>query len=203
MLPTLTLIPPPTPPKKPPPMRSLRPRLGLPKSTGRKLPNTAPPKPAATPSLRNTKRITLINLFPPSDMLDLMVGRRFIFLFAVLPLFLFSLFFTSNSFAQDSSWVVTNFQSQISIQKDGKIQIQETIAVDFKTTAKHGIFRLLPTEGIKFNFQSATQDGNKAVVQISSEAGQVSLRLGDPDVTLTGLHIYVLTYEVGKVITRF
>ena len=116
-----------------------------------------------------------------------------------LPLLLIS----SLAFAQDSSWVVTNFQSQITVQKDGKVQVQETIAVDFKTTTKHGIFRLLPTEGIKFNFQSATQDGNKAVVQISSDSGQVSLRVGDPDITLTGPHIYVLTYEVGKIITRF
>jgi len=106
-------------------------------------------------------------------------------------------------FAQSEEWVVTNFHSEISIPQDGKVRVVETIAVDFKTTPKHGIFRTIPTEGIRFSLKEVTADGSKAQVEVTSSSGEVTLRIGDPDRTIVGPHTYRIFYEVGLVITRF
>ncbi len=112
------------------------------------------------------------------------------------------LFLPRLAFAQES-WVIENFDSAIFIPQDGKVQVVETIAVDFGQLAKHGIFRTIPTEGIKFRLQSVKQDGERAIAKVSSSGGTASIRIGDPDQTISGKHVYELSYEVGKVITRF
>ena len=40
---------------------------------------------------------------------------------------------------------ITDFHAQISIQKDGKIQVIEKIVYDFGNVGKHGIYREIPT----------------------------------------------------------
>lgn len=123
--------------------------------------------------------------------------RLFFLLF--LPLFLI---LPPLSFAQES-WIIESFDSAIFIPQDGKVQVVETIAVDFGSLAKHGIFRAIPTEGIRFDLQSVQQDGMKAITESSSSGGSVTIRIGDPDRTISGKHTYKISYEVGKVITRF
>lgn len=99
--------------------------------------------------------------------------------------------------------MIESFDSQISIPKNGKVRVVETIAVDFGLLAKHGIFRTIPTEGIRFRLVEVKQDGTKAITDVSSSSGEKTIRIGDPNRTITGKHVYEISYEVGKVITRF
>ncbi|MEX1061539.1 MAG: DUF2207 domain-containing protein [Patescibacteria group bacterium] len=122
--------------------------------------------------------------------------------FSLLAAFYFFLF-PALSFAQNSDWVINSFRSVIAISQSGQVQVTETIAVDFKTTPKHGIFRIIPVEGIKFKLLEVAQDGSKAQVSVTSSGGETTIRIGDPDITITGPHTYVISYEVGKVVTRF
>ena len=55
---------------------------------------------------------------------------------------------------------ITDFHAQISIQKDGKIQVIEKIVYDFGNVGKHGIYREIPT--IKSN-----KDGKKFQMNVS------------------------------------
>ena len=119
--------------------------------------------------------------------------------FLLLPLLLL---FTSSVQAQES-WVIESFDSAISIPQNGKVQVMETVTVDFGLTSKHGIFRSIPTGGVRFDLQSVKQDGAKAITGVSSSGGTTTIRIGDPDRTILGKHIYEISYEIGKVITRF
>src|SRR3989304_1778280 len=105
-------------------------------------------------------------------------------------------------FAQES-WVIESFDSVISIPQNGKVQVVETVTVDFGLTSKHGIFRSIPTEGVRFDLKSVKQDGAKAVTDVSSSGGTTTIRIGDTDRTILGKHVYEISYEIGKVITRF
>src|SRR3989304_186279 len=119
--------------------------------------------------------------------------------FLLLPLLLL---FTSSVQAQES-WVIESFDSVISIPQNGKVQVVETVTVDFGLTSKHGIFRSIPTEGVRFDLKSVQQDGAKAITDVSSSGGTTTIRIGDPDRTIFGKHVYEISYEIGKVITRF
>ena len=99
--------------------------------------------------------------------------------------------------------MIESFDSEISIPQNGKVQVVETIVVDFSFSQKHGIFRTIPTAGIRFDLQGVEQDGAKAITDLSSSGGETTVRIGDPDRTITGRHTYEISYEVGKVITRF
>ena len=119
---------------------------------------------------------------------------------ALLTLALF--IFSYPVFAQEN-WVIESFNSEISIPQNGKVRVVETIAVDFGALQKHGIFRTIPTEGTRFDLQSVEQDGAKAVTDTSSSDGYTTIRIGDPDRLISGEHLYEISYEIGKVITRF
>src|SRR3990172_1543141 len=142
--------------------------------------------------------------------------KRFLF-FLLLPLLLFfalqktsplsaGVLSTRPALAQET-WVIENFDSAISIPQNGKVRVVETITADFGLTAKHGIFRNIPTKGVRFNLKSVKQDGAKAIVDISQSSGTnyeyKTIKIGDPNRTITGRHIYEISYEIGKVITRF
>ncbi|NIT03598.1 DUF2207 domain-containing protein [Candidatus Saccharibacteria bacterium] len=119
----------------------------------------------------------------------------------ILLLILLPLLFTRAAWAQES-WVIESFNSEIFIPKNGKVQVVETIEVDF-SVAKHGIFRTIPTQGIKFRLGEVKQDGTRAITDVDTSSERVTVRIGDPDVTISGKHKYEIEYEVGKVITRF
>ncbi|HLD96650.1 MAG TPA: DUF2207 domain-containing protein [Patescibacteria group bacterium] len=102
-----------------------------------------------------------------------------------------------------ADWVIENFDSAITIPQDGKVLVVETIMVDFGLTAKHGIFRSIPTEGVRFDLKSVKQDGVRAATDVSSSGGTTTIRIGDPDRLISGQHRYEISYEMGKVITRF
>ena len=123
--------------------------------------------------------------------------------FVVLPFLLFTFYFLPLRAFAEESWVIESFDSNISIPQNGKVQVDETIVVDFGVVAKHGIFRTIPTEGIRFDLQEVRQDGAKAITDVSSSSGETTVRIGDPDRTINGRHTYEISYEVGKVITRF
>lgn len=100
-------------------------------------------------------------------------------------------------------WTIESFHADITIPQDGKVQIVETIVADFGSVRKHGINRTIDTTDMKFKLVSVEQDGVEAVTEVSSVSAGKKIRIGDPDKTITGRYTYTVTYEVGKVISRF
>ncbi|MEK7570768.1 MAG: DUF2207 domain-containing protein [Patescibacteria group bacterium] len=111
-------------------------------------------------------------------------------------------------------WTITNFHSDIAIQPDGIVQVTETIDVDFDTLAKRGIYRDIPVvyeddKGektyTKIAVSSITQDGttDKAEYKVTHNDNNLRIRIGDPDVTISGKHQYTITYQATGVLRSF
>jgi uncharacterized protein (TIGR04222 family) len=108
---------------------------------------------------------------------------------------------------------IRRYEVQITIQPAGDLQVRERIAYDFGANARHGITRQIPT---RFHFDNrsdrlepvsdvavATSAGTPGQTKVSSSGGQTSIRIGDPNRTVTGLHTYTLSYRVRGALNRF
>lgn len=129
--------------------------------------------------------------------------RRWIFAFVIL------LALPSSVQAQESPVEkVTSFVSDITVQEDGDLFVQETISVYFPYE-KHGLYRYVPFQYaslIGWRAQTPVtvvrvlQDGGVAQVEEYEELGNLVWKIGDPDVTLQGDHVYVVEYAVENVL---
>ncbi|MEM2145686.1 MAG: DUF2207 domain-containing protein [Candidatus Jordarchaeaceae archaeon] len=111
----------------------------------------------------------------------------------------------------DSSYAITQFKSDIEIQKDTTVKVIETIQINFPEP-RHGIYRIIPimysvrgkTINAKFKLLSITDENGNSYKYEEKRAGQsVSLKIGDSEKSVTGLQTYVITYSLKKVIQRY
>lgn len=130
-------------------------------------------------------------------------------IFAVIAFIFFV--FVNPVYAQSAGYTIESFNSEIRIREDTSIFVTETIEADFDR-AKHGIFRTIPlvytNEGrtikTKLNVLSVTDvAGEDHMYDISRQSGGINLKIGDPDVTITGPVTYVIRYTVDDVLQRY
>lgn len=86
--------------------------------------------------------------------------------------------------------------------------VTEEIEYDFENAYRHGIFRFIPTHHVQeasewykkrvvdIDIQSVYQDGKSVPYEVSYGGGQVRIKIGDADKTITGSHTYEIIYEV-------
>jgi len=109
---------------------------------------------------------------------------------------------------------IKSFDSNININKDGTIDVKETILYDFDYLQKHGIFR-------EIDFIKTNQDGKKYKLNFSNfsvndgknnsinfkistvDEKSTRLQIGDADKLITGIHTYVISYKVSGALTYF
>jgi uncharacterized membrane protein len=111
--------------------------------------------------------------------------------------------------ARAETEVINNFNASITILKDGSVFVVENIIYDFGSGQKHGIFRDIPL---------TAADGPQLSINIygvSDEAGQpyqyttsitnniLRIKIGDPDVLITGIKTYIISYRVYNAIRTF
>src|SRR3989338_4689098 len=107
---------------------------------------------------------------------------------------------------------IKSFQSEITINKDGTIDVKETIVYDFSTLNKHGIYRDIPfiktnQDGKKFELQlnnvSVTDENGRSYKFVKSWIDEKILRLkiGDANRLITGIHDYIISYKVSGALT--
>jgi Predicted membrane protein (DUF2207) N-terminal domain len=105
------------------------------------------------------------------------------------------------------------FDVRIDIESDGSIAVAETIVQDFGDVPRHGIFRTIPNR-VPYDEESdrvypielvsvRASQGTPSDVQTSEEAGHFIIRIGDPDVTITGRHTYSISYVVDGALNDF
>lgn len=134
------------------------------------------------------------------------------FLLKLLFVSLLFLSFTKPLFAQNSEQI-KEFNSDIIINKDGSIDVAETIVYDFTNLERHGIFRNIPYT--KYNEQKKRFDMDLDVASVTDEANtpykftvsnvneQVQIKIGDPNRTITGIHTYIISYKVKGALGYF
>ncbi len=109
---------------------------------------------------------------------------------------------------------IRRFDVAVTIGRDGSLLVLETIAYDFGTDGKHGILRdipvrvryddrydrVYPIDRITVDADPATPHGYKPE---TAPGGRKRLRIGDPDRTIRGEHVYRIGYRVRGAMNGF
>ncbi len=104
---------------------------------------------------------------------------------------------------------ITNFESQITVNVDGSMSVQETISVyGAGQNIKHGIMREFPTKysqsafavyHVDFEVVNILQDGKKAEYLVRDVANGKKIFIGAKDRLLSlGNHTYQITYTTNR-----
>jgi len=108
---------------------------------------------------------------------------------------------------------VQSYDTQITIQKEGTIQVTEKINYDFGNEYKHGIFRDIPF--IKKNSDGKEYELTVRVESVKDEQGnsynysqsradnKLNIKIGDANRTITGIHNYIISYVVSGALTYY
>ncbi|HLC49046.1 MAG TPA: DUF2207 domain-containing protein [Candidatus Andersenbacteria bacterium] len=106
---------------------------------------------------------------------------------------------------------ISRFASDFSVKSDGSLAVVETIQYDFGGNSKHGIFRTIPL-GFKakgepyhttIKVQSVTDELKNPYPFTITSKDPLNIKIGDPDIVITGLHTYVISYTVYSSIGFF
>lgn len=125
------------------------------------------------------------------------------------------IFFISLIFALPVSaqyFTINNFHSDIVIKEDSSFVVKETIKVEFHRQ-RHGIYREIPfkytdeffkTTKTPLKVLSVTDEsGNKWKYRVRRTGNVITIRIGDPNVYISGKQTYVITYEVKNALHFF
>jgi hypothetical protein len=107
---------------------------------------------------------------------------------------------------------ITRERVDLTVRRDGTLHVVETIDYDFGNTPRHGILRYVPVRthyddkyDRLFPIDNVEVDGSEGTpVQFeeSTEGAYKVIKIGDPDRTITGVHRYVIAYDVKGAMTR-
>lgn len=120
--------------------------------------------------------------------------------------FVFSLlFFTLPVMAQAEE--ITSFSVEYQINEDASVSVEETIVYDFESEYRHGIFRTIKTDhaeeasawyknrSVEITDIGVEQDGEAVPFEVSG-SGTREIKIGDADKTITGSHVYTISYTL-------
>ncbi len=108
----------------------------------------------------------------------------------------------------DSGWVVRSFDAELAIQADASLDVTETIDAEF-LEPKRGIIREVPIRhavgmhlyDVRFRFLGVNDGAGKSYrASLTYEENRVRIRIGDPDIRLSGSHRYRIRYRVERAI---
>ena len=130
-------------------------------------------------------------------------------LFSWVLLFILTFFVVTSINAEE----IKNFQSNININKDGTINVNENISYDFGGLEKHGIYRDIPyiktnSDKKKFrlifsDFSVVDENQNTYNFVLSDDGEKISLKIGDANRLVTGIHQYTISYKVAGALTYY
>lgn len=123
------------------------------------------------------------------------------FCFALCVVFFFTILL---SYANAES--INDFTADFQVNKDGTVLVTEVITYDFGPNDRHGIFRILKHQHpqsatvwykkrfIDIDLLSVQIDGGGVPYEVSESSGETTVKVGDPDVTIQGVHTYTISY---------
>jgi uncharacterized membrane protein YgcG len=108
---------------------------------------------------------------------------------------------------------ITRERVDLTVTRNGTLHVVETIDYDFGPVPHHGIIRAVavrtrwddrddrvyPISNVRVN----GSEGTPIEVRESTEGALRNIKIGDPDRTITGLHRYVISYDVEGAMTRY
>lgn len=109
-------------------------------------------------------------------------------------------------------WTIETFHTEITVQKDSSLIIEEKILADFSKAEKHGIYRNIP---IKYTRKGQNYKLRLKVLEITDEnktpwnykksydGGYIILKIGHPDITYQEPKTFNIKYEVKRAVNFF
>src|SRR5437016_3574393 len=97
--------------------------------------------------------------------------------------------------ADDSGWVIRNFDATYTINSDGTVKVVEDLRVDFGNLERHGIFRDIPVRyryddkhdrSITVDSVSVLQNSNPGRWEEQNLGSTLRLKIGDASRTVSG-----------------
>lgn len=114
--------------------------------------------------------------------------------------------------AQAGGEQILRYDVAVAIQRDASILVTERIVYDFGGQARHGIIRGIPVQYpysasydriTPLTVRSVGSPDAPTQYTMDNTGGTVTIKIGDPDRTVTGVHTYTLTYLVRGVMNAF
>lgn len=111
-----------------------------------------------------------------------------------------------------SAEVIRSFDEDITLNKDCSLDVTENIKMDFDGTYKHGILRWIPVEykrhggayTLDLHVVSVTDEADHPYsYQTSRMHENLNIKIGSPDVTVNGVHVYRIHYTVRRAVNFF
>jgi uncharacterized membrane protein YgcG len=105
--------------------------------------------------------------------------------------------------------VIKEFRSDINIEADGSVLVQESITIDFENAERHGILRQIPISVTRKRVPYTVDlkpisitDANDKPLQYreTRDSSEIDFKIGQPDVLVTGTQVYKIKYKVRRVI---
>lgn len=109
-------------------------------------------------------------------------------------------------FVSHAAESIPSFDARITVSEDATVEVAEAIVYDFGSAPdRHGIFRTIP-----YSYQAGTETYTADISSVtvtdaqgrawpfveSRENGELTIKIGDPQKTVTGKQSYVLSYIV-------
>jgi len=107
--------------------------------------------------------------------------------------------------------VIRDFHVDATLNSERHLSVTETIVYDFEDLERRGIYRNIPVryvrDGAGYDLHlsgiSVTMDGNKVPFSTSYGDGDIILKIGEADRTITGPHTYAISYATDRAINFF
>jgi uncharacterized protein (TIGR04222 family) len=112
----------------------------------------------------------------------------------------------------DDGWTIRSFDASYAVNPDGTVGTVEDILVDFGFLQRHGIFRDIPVEYAYDDENNrlirltgiTVDDGQTAhPFEVTEEGPNIRIRIGDPDVLVTGQQRYRISYTINGGLNPF
>ncbi len=120
--------------------------------------------------------------------------------------------FTASVHAQAAGERIQDFSASVTINPDASLSVRETIAYDFGSDERHGIYRDIPvsyktplgTTSIGLSGVEVTdQNGAAYPFTVSFSGLNEDIKIGDPNQVISGVHTYNISYHVSRAISHF
>lgn len=107
--------------------------------------------------------------------------------------------------------VIHDFDSQLRLNKEGDLDVVETVQMDFGTNSRHGIRRVIPVKFTRYNNQYSTGlrvlsvkvDSHSVPFTVQHQGDDLEIKIGDAEQTISGAHTYAIHYVASRVFNFF
>ncbi len=126
--------------------------------------------------------------------------------------FLWALLVTPGAVMAQSTEQIYEYDVAVQVMESGVVEVTEQILYDFGEQERRGIMREIPlsytndagrTVTLGFELVGVTDERGNPYDVLESGYSLKTIRVGDPDVYLTGQHWYYLTYRVDGALAQY